>query len=266
MEWLKGPDLSFFNPDNPFENDIRHLPNKHEIVTKFVDLDYLKTVNLRKCRLSYLPVFKSKQIESLDLSCNNLSVFPEWILDLKNLKYLNLGSNFFEHLPNLENLPLETLKLHKNKFSYLQIPKTIKCLNLYLNNFLDIPDITHLKDLEFFSFGVTKITRLPDWICDFKNLKWLSLVVNDIEYLPENFCNLQNLIGLRLAKNKLKKLPNNIGLCKSLKEITLYSNCISCLPDSFYQLDLEKLNLSKNYLIDKNKIINKFSNINFFSC
>jgi leucine-rich repeat protein SHOC2 len=266
LAWLNNNELVFFDRNHPFENSIRHDKNKHKIVSNFAELDFLKVVNLRKSRLDYIPEFKSKKIQFLDLSCNNLKKFPEWILGLNELKYLNLGSNELESIPDLAHLPLETLKLHKNKISDIKLlPKTLIFLNIFLNNFVKVPDFSHLSHLEFFSFGATQIKHLPDWICNFFNLKWLSLVVNEIEVLPKDFCNLRNLIGLRLTKNKLTTIPENIGLLKKLRDLSLYSNRLTSLPDSFFELSLKKLNLSKNMIKNHDKIFKTFSGIDYFS-
>jgi Leucine-rich repeat (LRR) protein len=265
MEWLDNDNLSFCDPQNIFENTIRHNPDKHIIVSNYAKLDNLKSVNLRKCRLDYLPKFESKNIEFLDLSCNNFTRIPDWVFELKNLRYLSVGSNLLSELQDTDHMSLEVLKIHKNKISKLKTCSSVKFLNLYLNQFDEIPDISHLKNLEFLSFGMTNLKALPDWILTFSNLKWLSLVVNKIEYLPKNFHLLHNLKGMRIAKNSLFDLPDSIGLMTNLEELSLYSNNLSSLPNSFYELNLKKLNLSKNPLKNKNELFESFKNIDFFS-
>ena len=265
MEWLNNNSLSFYDTESIFENTIRHNSDKHNIVSYYADMKNLTHVNLRKCRLNFLPEFKSKCIEFLDLSCNNLTSIPDWVFKLENLKYLNVGSNLLTHLPDTCHMSLETLKVHKNKLSKLKTCKTLRFLNLYLNNFEYIPDVSYCEKLEFLSYGMTNISKLPCWITSFVHLKWLSLVVNKIETLPNNFHLLSRLKGVRLAKNNLSSLPDEIGALSDLEELTLYANNLNTLPESFFDLKLKKLNLSKNKIEIKDKLKEKFAGIEFFS-
>jgi len=256
--------ISFHKEESIFGGTIRRNENKGEIVKIVSKFPKLKFLNLRKCRLNDLPEFISKHLKYIDISCNNINIFPNWILKQLSLNFLNIGANNIKNIPDISHLKIETLKLHKNKIKNIpNINDVIKSLNLYLNQeFNDFPkNIEKLKNIEILSFGVSKIKELPSLVC-WPNLRWLTIAVNNIEHINNDICKLQKLEGLQLAKNNIKTLPEKIGET-NLKCVSLYSNEISYLPPSFYDLKLTKLNLSKNPLMCKTRIVNKFKNIDF---
>lgn len=258
--------ISFYKDDDAFGSTIRRHPLKQYIVDSISKMPNLKSVNLRKSKINRVPKFVSKKLEYLDLSCNNIHSISEADLDQPQLQFLNLGANQLSQLPNLSNLPLVTLKLHKNPLVKLPlIPNTIKSLNLYLNyKFDNIPDqVFDLSALQVFSFGVTKMNTLPSLYC-FSDLRWLAMTVNEFEFLPDDICSLSKLEGLVLAKNKISKLPQFIGNMTNLKVLSLYENNLTNLPESFFDLNLKKLNLDKNCIFNKEKVKSVFSDIEFF--
>jgi Leucine-rich repeat (LRR) protein len=246
--------ISFYDPNYIFENTIRKNSLKEDIVKTISELPYLRHVNLRKSRINYFPNFASNDIEYLDISCNNISKIDEKKINFPKLKFLNLGSNNLTKLPDMSHLPLETLKLHKNQIKELpKISKKIKNLNLFINNIKQIPKLLfELLELEIFSFGMTKIKKIPDFSI-FKNIKWLNLPCNEIKSIPKTLCNCENLEGLILAKNKINKISDDIGKLKNLHTISLYKNFINKLPESFYNLNLNKFCIEENPIAEKMK-------------
>ena len=258
--------ISFYDESDPFDNTIRKNKSKIEIIKLVSKLEHLKHVNLRKTRIGNLPEFCSKDIEFLDLSCNDLEEVPNWILKQKNLNFLNLGANNIKKLPSLEHLPLKVLKLHKNSLEeFPKVSNSLKNLNLFLNKFKELPScISNFSNLENFSFGMTEATNIPR-LSNLQNLKWLTLAVNNFEYLPDDITYLSKLEGLQFAKNKLKKLPKNFG-DMNIRFLTLYSNDLKELPESFFKLNLVKLNLEKNFLESfKTKILKTYKDIEFIA-
>lgn len=246
-----------FHDESQFGNTIRRNSKKNEIVNEVSKFKRLKSLNLRKCRLGSLPVFKSECLEYLDISCNDLEEFPCWLVGLP-LKFLNIGANRISQIPDISSMPLETLKLHKNT-NLGELPgigKNIKVLNLFLLPKMNaIPEeVMNLRSLEVFSFGGTRASLFPDFSL-LSDLKWLTLTVNDFERIHEEIGSLKKLKGLCLAKNKIEHLPEQMGDLKSLEFLTLYCNRISKLPNSFFELKLKKLNLSKNVFGDRDKIL-----------
>jgi Leucine-rich repeat (LRR) protein len=257
-------EISFYKEEAVFGSTIRKNENKDEIINIISKFPKLKFLNLRKCRANEIPEFVSKDLKHIDISCNNIDKFPPWILKQLSLNFLNIGANNIKEVPDLSHLKIETLKLHKNKIKNIpNINNAIKSLNLYLNQEIcDFPkNIEKLNNIEIFSFGVSKIKELPSLIC-WPKLRWLTVTVNNIESINDDTCELKNLEGLQLAKNNIKVLPEKIGEM-NLKCISLYSNEISYLPTSFYDLRLTKLNLSKNPLMCKTRVLEKFKTIDF---
>lgn len=256
-------EISFHNENYVFGGTLRKNPSKRKIIEIVGNMPNLKSLNLRKCKLGILPPICSTSLEYLDISCNDLESVPVWVTQQHSLKFLNLGANKLKEVPDLSNLPLETLKLHKNLISKMPpIRSDIKNLNLYLNPFKDIPKIVpQLTNLEVFSFGVTEVAELPN-LFTLENLRWLTLTVNKIKIIPDDICLLPKLEGLQLAKNQILELPDNIGNL-NVKHLSIYKNQLSKLPDSFYNLKLSKLNLEKNNLsdVEKSRIKQQFDGI-----
>lgn len=245
--------ISFYE-NNVFENSIRRNPLKEEIVKIASEFPNLRHVNLRKSRINNFPNFISKNIEYLDISCNNISEITKKQLEFPKLEFLNLGSNYLEEICDLSDLPLETLKIHKNPIKkFPNISKNIKILNLFINCLTEIPKIIfELSNLEVFSFGMTGIKKMPDFSI-FENIKWIVLPCNKIKQIPSSVCYCENLEGLILAKNNIRKIPDEIGRLKKLHTLSLYKNMISSLPKSFYDLKLKKISIEKNPIAKRKK-------------
>ena len=244
--------LKFTNEADIFYGTIRHSKEKKQIFNLINQLPNLRTLDLRKCRVESLPKLDLPYLTHLDLGSNYLGSIPDWLKELK-LSYLNLGVNGISHIPDwFADQEFETLKLHKNKIGYVPpLKPSLKNLNLYMNTMDDIPSfVWSLINLEFFSWGCSKIRTLDPAIGKLQNLLWLSFVPNKIENIPDTFCTLKKLKGVRFSKNCLNVLPDRIGDLQSLAEITLYDNQLTTLPESFFQLKLSKLNIGKNPLDD----------------
>ena len=263
MEEDRCVEVSFYDELSVFGGTIRKHPRKRQMIESVAKLPYLKHLNIRKCKIEKMPEMQSRSFEYLDLSCNGIEHVPAWVISQPHLKFLSLGANNLHSIPDLSGMPLETLKLHKNRITEMpKIGQKIKSLNLYLNPMSNIPaSIFDLLLLEIFSFGVTDVKTLPS-LSSLPNLRWLTLTVNQFETLPDDICKLTKLEGLQLAKNKIKRLPHRIGEM-NLKALTLYSNDIEILPESFFDLKLNKLNLAMNPLKNKQRVFDAFNDIEF---
>ena len=103
----------------------------------------------------------NKNITKLDLSNQNLKVFPKEIFELKNLRKLNLSNNQIKEIPKeIENLKLlNTLDLSNNKISGLYSNffnlKFLKILNSLFLKSQTIPllEFARLVDILKFAYN-----------------------------------------------------------------------------------------------------------------
>lgn len=246
------------DPKHLFHGLARHLSpsDKKEILGLISKLEGLRYLDLRKNRFGKIPDLGLRNLEYVDLASNYMGSVPEWLRGLP-LQYLNLGVNGLTTVPDwigsFQNL--RVLKLHKNSLLNVDAVAplgSLAFLNLYFNRVKRLPTwLWDLREINFFSWGVSGITHLPEEIGNWTKLEWLSLVANHIERLPDTLCELTLLKGMRLHKNRLLSLPENIGNLSRLEQLTLYRNRLQSLPQSFANLRLKKLNLAHNEFTDR---------------
>lgn len=128
---------------------------------------------------------KCTTLLELNLSGNQLSHFPEQILDFASLKFLYLGGNGMKEISR---------------------------------------NIGKLQSLQMVSFGGNKLTEVPATLGLLQHLQALVLCDNNIECLPANIANLHKLKSLLLHKNKLRTLPPEIVALQNLTELSLRDN------------------------------------------
>ena len=166
----------------------------------YVDLELEEIFNvLSKC----------KKLKEVDLTSNNITVLPDNINQLEQIKKLLLKKNgIIEVNTKLFDLTqLEYLDLSVNQISLLpyEISKLInlKCLLINANWKNNINIINLLENIE-----------------NFTQLKELNLSSCQIELvLPDNMKQLQKLLFLDLDNNNLTEFPNVLYKLKSLKKI-----------------------------------------------
>ena len=145
-----------------FEENVLIASNCKAIKNNWSKLKFLKEVNLKGCKVgiagsSHIADFlaDSISIETLNLSLNSIETFGLKAISssqgIKNLKYLNLGSNtsingfeeFFDNLLKNDTINLTNLYLNSVKFNdsdcqhasnFIASNKTLQVLSLYDNN------------------------------------------------------------------------------------------------------------------------------------
>nr|CAH7741256.1 unnamed protein product [Callosobruchus chinensis] len=163
-------------------NGLKILPNilEHLSLVKLIAKNNLLHNNsLPKCFTN------CTTLRELNLSGNQLTQFPEQILDFVNLKFLYLGGNGMQ-----------------------QISK----------------NIWRLKNLQVMALGGNELTEVPATLGQLYCLQALVLCDNKIETLPANIANLHKLRSLLLHKNKLRTLPPEIIALKNMVELSLRDN------------------------------------------
>jgi Leucine-rich repeat (LRR) protein len=238
---------SYLQALNYTQSKIAHLITELDSTTTILDLSgdttltsfetilkykQLKTIALRNCKLTNLPLVigQMAQLEDLYLDGNSLKTLPIEISNLTNLKTLHLMNNQLISLPN---------------------------------------ELRKLTKLQYLDVSNNKMTAFPSAILPLNQLSWLALEGNAIKQLPENIGNLKQLVQLNLTSNQLKTLPkalfqltklevlyvNNNQLTKfytevkqliNLKYLYLDHNQLKQLPDVLCQMKFNQLNLSQN--------------------
>ncbi|KAK8603127.1 hypothetical protein V6N13_085322 [Hibiscus sabdariffa] len=183
--------------------------------------------------------------------CDLQGEFPSEIFQLRNLEYLDLGSNNLTgHLPKFNwSSPLRLLHIPENHFRG-SIPASlgnltkITSLDFSTNTFEGrIPDV----------FGnLNKLTALDFFHCSFSGL------------LPSSLFNLTQLTSLELSSNRLTgPLPTNVTGLQILNDLGLEDNLLTGgIPSWLFTLpSLETLYLSNNSLTGRINQIQKPNSI-----
>ncbi|CAN0916942.1 Receptor-like protein EIX2 [Linum grandiflorum] len=233
-----------------------------DVISKLPSLVELRLSN---CELAQVPVLMnhvnfSSSMSVLDLSYNNFSgqpSFPNWVLKLKSLTYLNLANNrFYGPIPDglQDHILLETLDLSWNSFTSLK-PSSLSSLsrllvlNLVSNNLIGdlsgaMRNMSSLVELDFSSNGLQLNGGIPKYFRNFCNLKLLTL--SDVKLRQEanqafdvlSGCPADGLTSIRMANCQLFGSFNiSLSQFKNLNTLSLSKNSISGpFPKSFTDL------------------------------
>ncbi|MEZ2249814.1 COR domain-containing protein [Microcoleus sp.] len=201
---------------------------------------------------------------------NKLTEFPDVVLQLTNLKKLNLHNNQITVIPEaigqLSNLTV--LNLHNNQITV--IPEAIgqlsnlTVLNLHNNQITVIPEaIGQLSNLTVLHLSNNQITVIPEAIGQLSNLTELDLSNNQITVIPEAICQLSNLTHLYLSNNwRIAQIPDAINQLSNLTHLYLTNDRITEIPEAICQLsNLTKLHLIGNQITQIPEAIGELSNL-----
>jgi hypothetical protein len=148
---------------------------KLPILPPELTFDHVQALSLKDMELDndvayFLKAFKN--LESLELDANKLTLLPEVLSQMPALKHLSLANN------NLQ-LTEQTLK----KLSGM---RTLETLNLSANHRLGATlDVGRLFDLRYLSLRDTRATEMPKNLARLPNLDRVDLRDNEIKDLPQ---------------------------------------------------------------------------------
>jgi len=206
----------------------------------------------------------------LDLSARGLTEIPEAVLNLSELRTLQLRNNQINKIPevisNLKNLTI--LGLNNNHIE--EIPESLLCLTSL--------EKLHLRN--------NRIKNLPSKITNLTNLKLTVLDIsgNQITEIPEIFERLPKLRELDLRRNPLpistkilesstKSFKNifdylsvlkqiELAKCEDWQELNLSEKGITEIPKEIVNLNnLRKLQLNKNQIEEIPEEISELVNL-----
>lgn len=176
------------------------------------------------------------EVSSINLFNNNISAFPERILECTNLVKIDLRSNLLRKIPP-EIISLKKLEILLLDYNILQdLPDELSRLNIkeiHLNNnsFRSIPEcITRMCDLNILKMNANGISDIDHRIFSMKNLKHLEFSRSNIKNINKRIKNARNLSYLDVSGNDLSYLPPEVGDLRELRALNISSNPISRLP------------------------------------
>ncbi|MGB8169836.1 MAG: COR domain-containing protein [Chthoniobacteraceae bacterium] len=240
----------------------------------------------KKPKLTELPesLGRLTQLQTLDLSGNQLTALPEWLGQLTQLQTLDLSRNQLTALPEslCQLTQLESLDIVGNKLVHLPATMSglsrLKSLSAGGNSFRQIPEsLRALPCLERLVLFNCDLRAVPEWIGELTSLKILGVANNYIHSLPESVSHLKrletlylgwgagrgndftqvpdvvrclvNLTCLDITKCKLLSLPKWIGELRQLQRLDLKETTLTDLPAGLALLgNLTKLDLEDNPL------------------
>lgn len=168
-QWLRG----CINLNQALSNNVYNWLKRY----KNVRID----VRLSKDELHVLNTLPSNiihQIQTLDLSCNQLTSLPESFGQLQSLQTLYLHCNYLTSLPesigqlqNLQKLYLQNNRLTCLSESIGQL-KSLRVLDLSWNLLICLPEsIGQLQSLQILYLQANRLTSLPKSIDQLPNLQ-----------------------------------------------------------------------------------------------
>ncbi len=162
------------------------------------------------------------EIVILEIECEDEegmeSFLPEFLLGYNQLFCLRLNTK-------LSLLPEWIGNMHQ-----------LKCLDLYGNKLSVLPRcIEKLQNLTMLDIGGNQMTELPEWIGNLTNLKTLRLGDNQIHQFPQSISSLQRLTELSFSGNEFTLFPENIRGIRTLGFISCEKNRISFIPEWIHE-------------------------------
>ena len=182
-------------------NKLRELPRALERLVH-LNLSRNRIIEFPRKMAEILATYRSLQV--LDLSSNEMTVFPAILTTLKSLKKLNLAHN------QLSSLPL--------------FPGHVQLIDLTQNKFRVVPDFS--PELAVLSLDFNLI---EEWSKQIDGLRRLYLNMNRLRRIDPQL-HFENLEVLEISKNRLEEVPNLEMFAPNLKKFDASLNFLVEFP------------------------------------
>jgi len=207
------------------------------------------------CTWAFVECDQGQRVTSIELTGAGIRTLPAEMVNLTELKTLNLADNSIGLGPQPPTVigylrSLESLDLSGNRIEVLSrsIPglSNLRVLDLTSNELLLLPaEFANLGNLETLKLGGNRLTSLPREIGNLVNLTELDLSNGQFESLPPEIGNLTNLTALDLRNNALsgditalEGLTTNAGIVLRVADADGGNNCLTTSnPDLAALLD-----------------------------
>ncbi|KAH6660333.1 adenylate cyclase, ACY [Truncatella angustata] len=253
-------DIKFSN------NEARKLPIS---IGRANRLTYLDVSNNRLEELEHAELGNLTGLLKLSLANNRLNTLPHYFSAFKSLRSLNVSSNFLDKFPpflcDLEGL----VDIDVSFNSIAELPEEIgrmRTLEKFVmtNNRLagalpsTFSNLFNLRELDLKFNTLTAI----DVIAELPKLETLSADHNKISQFIGTFDSMRNL---KLNSNPITKFEI-VGPVPTLKNLNLSNAQLASIDGSFNNmLNLERLNLDKNYFVSLPNQIGNLRRLEHFS-
>jgi|GEM_PF-1978789 len=218
-----------------------------EAVRKTSRPDTIRTLLLNGLALEQVPseILNLPNLKDLDLSNNALTQIPEAVFRLPRLRLLNLSGNKIgeEGLPAVRNRHLRVLNLQNTGLT--RIPEAVaanrRLESLWLGyndlsggiNVEPLQQLRRLKDLNFYH---ANLRTLPAGIGRLRRLEVLDLYYNKLRELPDELGRLRRLQQLAVSNNQLGQLPERLSRMRRLQVLYAHHNYLASLPKDLPRL------------------------------
>ncbi len=237
--------------------DSNHSQKLSEIPENIGDLTNLESLNLSFNNITLIPdsLYHLKCLKYLNLSRNKLQRIPAFISKMKLLKDIVVYANPFKELD--DNLAFKTYpynhQYNKDKEEYEPIvyAKNILVIN---SSWLEIPIARIIEITRFNKVDTLRVesSEMLDKLLNSGSLKEFSHIkCLDLSYSP--WLRKDKYDGYIISyhwyndKSKIKEISDEIKYFQSLEELNLKSNPLESFPSEILELKkLKKLNLCNN--------------------
>ncbi|KAI8981479.1 hypothetical protein BDB01DRAFT_851265 [Pilobolus umbonatus] len=217
----------------------------------------LKQINFRNNLLSDLPqsLLLCRNLTSVLLSYNKIKEFPSFLLELGQLKEIDLSHNMIDAI-DYDGSPLiiETLDLSYNHLThisptFLSSLARIRRMNISHNQikYFHFNSWMYLEELQLKDNQLKRLIS-SDGDIQLPLLKRMNASNNVIQSITEHDVSMPQLIELMLSNNELSEDGFNMPVTP-IQTLDLSSNHLNDIPDSVTDLfQLERLDIRNNYL------------------